>query len=284
MDASKKAYKKLTNANGLIRVFSIISLILCILAVTLEPLGKLIYNMIFTNEIKYLLVNSFKSYVNMTQYSYIFLVMTLALMIAAFSSKRKKNIGQGFATLMMIVPIVACVNVAIDMFDYLDSSAFDYYMHSADNNKFRGIAVLMVYVLALASALLLVLCGLVLLIKAAGEKATEITYIPKPVKVVPQPSFAPQQGGFAQPQGMNNGFVAAPFAANNNAQSPFAPPAENAIPASAPIISEPMTQEPAVNKLPETEQQTQALPKTCSDCGATLADNAKFCKNCGKPV
>ena len=63
MDTINRAYKKLTNANGIIRVFSIIALVISLIGVLLEPLGKLIYNMSFSNKIDYLLVKTFKTYI-----------------------------------------------------------------------------------------------------------------------------------------------------------------------------------------------------------------------------
>lgn len=283
MDASKKTYKKLTNANGLIRAFGIISLILCVVSMTLEPLGKLIYNMIFNNKINYLLVDDFEEYAYMTQYSCIFLVMSLALVIAAFSSKSKKNIGQGFSSLMVVVPIVVCVNVVIDMLNYLD--VFVNYEGAADNIMFKLVATLLVYVLALVQAFLLVLSGLVLLIKAAGEKPTEIVSVTKKIKPQPQQAYNPQQGGFAQPQSFNNADVgAAGFAMGNNAQTPLAQPNNNAIPASAPIAGGFSSYSAQDTQSTSDTAQTVSQLKICPDCKAELAENTKFCKNCGRPV
>ncbi len=308
MEVSNKAYKKLTNANGLVRVFSIISTVICVVAVLLEPLGKLLYNMIFSKKIDYLMVKTFKSYVAATQYSYIFLAMSIALIVAAFSSKNKKNIGQGFSCLMVIVPIVTSVDIVIDMLDYTKSSIFKAYMNGADNLKFRGLMILMVYVLALCAALILIICGAALLVKASGERPTEvIAVVNAKIRPAAQPmGFNPQQNQFGQPGGFqpnnqfgqqgfggNGGFGAAPFASNNNmnnnTQSPFAPPQNNAVAASAPMMeevrTENITQNPVVKEAEQTVTETaSALPKVCSECGTVLADNAKFCKNCGKPV
>jgi hypothetical protein len=142
-----------------------------------------------------------------------------------------------------------------------------------------------------------------LVIKASGEKPTEVTYVPVKIKQKPaQPNFAPQNqfnpnanNGFAQPQGFNapGGFGAAPFGAPNaNMQSPFAKPQDQAVPASAPLMddlktssgdvkTDAVTFSPAPEK---TEQPSASLPKVCPECGTVLADNAKFCKGCGKPV
>ncbi len=303
MDTINRAYKKLTNANGIIRVFSIIALVVSLIGVLLEPLGKLIYNMIFSNKIDYLLVKTFKTYIVSSQYSIIFLVMSIVLMVAAFSSKRKKNIGQGFGSLYVLVPVVACIAPFIDMIDYFNSGVHKYYSNGADNLKFRDLCVILVYILPICAAVLFLLCGLMLVIKASGEKPTEVTYIPVKIKQKPaQPNFAPQNqfdpnanNGFAQPQGFNapGGFGAAPFGAPNaNMQSPFAKPQDQAVPASAPLMDDLKTSSgdvktDAVNFSPapeKTEQPSASLPKVCPECGTVLADNAKFCKGCGKPV
>lgn len=311
MDMSKKAYKKLTNANGLVRVFSIIALILGVIALLLEPIGRLIYNMIFTNKADYLIANTVKEYFSSIQYSLILFVLTIALMIAAFSSKNKKNIGQGFSSLLVLVPIATSVIPTIDLIDYLGSNTFKYMMKGADNLKFRALLILMVFILILCVAVLLLISGLVLVARASGEKPTEVTYIETALKKRPASQqgfnhqqqfnqFNPQQNqfnpnnGFAQPQGFNNnntvgGFGAAPFAANNNnTQSPFAKPQDNAVPASAPLMNEIKTempsQTPAAQEDPKPSEPAGALPKVCEECGTVLADNAKFCKNCGKPV
>ena len=339
MDTINKAYKKLTNANGAVRVFSIIALILSFMGVMLEPLGKLLYNMIFKNDVKHLLISStdsFKSYVFMSEYSIIFFVMTIVLMVAAFSSKHKKNIGQGFGSLFVLVPIVTSIVPLTNMIDYLKSRSFEYAMKGSNNIQFRAISTLLVYLLPVCTATLLVICGLILVSKASGEKPTEITYVPTkinnrpsaPQGFVPQNQFGqfgqpnnqfnPQQNGFGQPAntgfgqqnnafGVNNGgFGAVPFAApSENTQSPFAKPQENAVPASAPVMDEirtaaptekpPFKDEPVTEKPFEpvkdepkpfepVQEEPKTLPKVCSDCGTVLADNAKFCKNCGKPV
>ena len=250
MDTINRAYKKLTNANGAVRFFSILAFIIGLIGVLLEPLGKLLYNMIFDKKIDNLLVKGFKQYINASQYSIIFFVMTIILMVAAFSSKHKKNIGQGFGSLFVLVPLITSIVPIMDMIDYLKSSTFEYYMKGADNLRFRGIAILMVYVLALSAALLLVLSGLILVCKASSEKPTEITYVPTKLKngfdaqqgfghqgqfgqFNENKAFAPANNGFANAQGFSEpntvgGFGAAPFAVpSENTQQPFARPNEN---------------------------------------------------------
>ena len=71
MDTINRAYKKLTNANGAVRVFSIIALVLATIGTLLEPLARTLYNMIFTNDVKYLLVSKFKEYLKISQWSII---------------------------------------------------------------------------------------------------------------------------------------------------------------------------------------------------------------------
>ncbi len=308
MDTINRAYKKLTNANGIIRVFSIIALVIALIGSLLEPLGKLIYNMIFSNKIDYLLVKTFKSYIVSSQYSLLFLVMSVVLMVAAFSSKRKKNIGQGFGSLYVLVPVVVSIAPFIDMLDYFKSGAHKYYSNGADNLKFRDLCIILVYILPLCAAVLFLLCGLMLVVKASGEKPTEVTYVPVKVKQKPvQQGFAPQNQfnqnmnqGFGQPQGFNNnnntmgGFGTAPFGAlSGNTQSPFARPQDTAVPASAPLMDEVNTFMPKPEKndadtfapiTEKTEQPAAGLPKVCPECGTVLAENAKFCKGCGKPV
>ena len=324
MDMTKKAYKKLTNANGLVRLFSIISLILGVIAVLLEPLSRLLYNMIFTNKVDYVFVNTFKSYINASQNSYILLAASVALLIASFSSKNKKNIGQGFSSLMILVPIIASVQPAISMFDYLDSASFKYWMDGADNLKFKGLVILFVYLFVLIVAALLIISGLVLLIRASGEKPTEVTYVERAGKKPQQMGFNPQQNqfnqfgapqnGFANPnmnnpyanpntQGFNGnnntvgGFGAAPFAApkadpNTQTQSMFAAPKPEPVTSSGSSIADDLlkqnTSAPSAAEITSAPAEKTpgdtGLTKVCSECGTVLNENAKFCKGCGKPV
>ena len=253
MDASNKAYKKLTNANGLVRFFSIVTLILSIVGVLLEPLSKLIYNMIFTKKLDYMFVSGFKNYLKFSENFYVFLVMSIALLVAAFSSKTKKNIGQGFSSLFLLISAIMTVSPVMDMIDYFDSSLHKYYSNGADNLKFRDITYISYYIITILIAVLFIICGISLLAKASGERATEVTVVPGRSKKAPQQGFAPQgqfapnngfnpqnqfgQQGFGNP--VNNGFAASPFAApsnnnfapNNNAFKPnsntFAPKPES---------------------------------------------------------
>ena len=308
MDMTKKAYKKLTNANGLVRLFSIISLVLGVIAVLLEPCSRLLYNMIFTNKVDYILVNTFKSYINATQHSYILLAATVALMIAAFSSKNKKNIGQGFSSLMVLIPIITAVQPTISMFDYLDSQTFKYYMDGADNLKFKGLVILCVYLLVLIVALLLVISGLVLLIKASGEKPTEVTYVESGRNKPQQMGFNPQQNqfnqfgapqnGFGNPnmpnafanpntQGFNGnnntigGFGAAPFGApktDPNTQSMFSAPKPEPVTSGGSIADDLLKRDttvPAAEPAP-AEITTAPAEKTQDGTGLT-----KVCSECG---
>ena len=322
MDMTKKAYKKLTNANGIVRLFSIIALVLGVIAVLLEPLSRLLYNMIFTTKAKYLIVNDFKSYVNATQYSYVLLAMTIALMIAAFSSKRKKNIGQGFSSLMILLPLTLSVYPCISFVDYITSEMFKSWMNSADNIKFRAIVMLSVYLLIIIVALLLIISGLILLMKASGEKPTEVTYVEVGSKKPQQMGFNPQQNqfnqfaspqnnGFAGPtmpnafanpntQGFNannntaGGFGAAPFGAPggdpNTTQSLFAASKPEPVTSGGSSIADDLlkqnTSAPTEKTAAPAEktQDNPGLTKVCSECGTVLNENAKFCKGCGKPV
>jgi hypothetical protein len=179
MDASNKAYKKLTNANGLVRFFSIFPLILSIVGVLLEPLSKLIYNMVFTKKVDYMFANGFKNYLKSAEGFYVFLVMSIALIVAAFSSKTKKNIGQGFSSLFLIVPAIMAVTPVMDLIDYFDSTMHKYYSNGADNLKFRDLTYISYYIITILIAVLFIICGITLLARASGERATEVTAVPK---------------------------------------------------------------------------------------------------------
>ena len=209
MDTTNKATKKLTNANGLVRVLSIIAFILGVIAVLIEPLGKVLYNAIFTTKIDYLLVREFKRYLIAFQNSYILLALSLILIIAAFSSKKKKNIGQGFGAILVVVPVFVALYPFIEMIDMLKSTGFKNYMKGADNLKFIALSGLAVYLLVVVVAFLLMICGVVILAKAAGETPTDI----KTVLGKKNNSFAP--GGYdPNAQFMPNN----QFAFNNNFQ------------------------------------------------------------------
>lgn len=266
MDAKKAAYKKLTNANGMIRAFSIIALILSMIGVLLEPVGKLIYNMIFTRKIDYLFVEGIKNYIEFSEIFFVFLAMSIALMIAAFSSKTKKNIGQGFSSLLVLVPAILAVDPFMDMLDYFDSGAFRLYMKSADNLKYRGIIYLSYYIIVIAVAVMFVICGIALLVKASGEKATEITAVPRKSKKNPQQGFNPQ-GQFIPQNGtnpqnqfnMNNQFSQPGFNDPGNAATAAAfamPSSDNAFkPDSNTIAPAPQTAE---NKFVQNDPSTFA--------------------------
>lgn len=218
MDTTNKAYKKLTNANGLVRVLSIIAFILGLIAVLIEPLGKVLYNAIFTKKIDYLLVRDFKRYLIAFQNSYVLLALTLILIIAAFSSKKKKNIGQGFGSILVVVPVCVALYPFIEMIDMLKSTGFKNYMKGADNLKFYALSGLFVYLLVIVVAFLLMICGVILLARAARENPTEVT----PVYGKKNNTFAP--GGFdpnAQFQPNNQ------FAFNNQFQKNDAIPQDD---------------------------------------------------------
>ena len=279
MADNTKVYKKLTNASGFIRLMSLIAFILSALGIAIEPLGKLIYNMIFKNDTNSLVVSGAVAFFNAFQHSIIICTVSLMLVIAAFSSKRKKNIGQGFSAALVLVPLAASVYPTISMIEFLSEGAFKSYMNGADNIKFRGISILLVYLVPLCAALILMLCGVILSIKAMGEKAVEVVYVPKKQK---QQLSAPLNNGF------NNGF--APMNAPVQPQGFERPqviddkPLENL--ADRQTFAPEITQEkkPFADEPKAPEPQEPPKERVCVQCGASLADNAKFCKKCGHPV
>ncbi|WP_028504602.1 zinc-ribbon domain-containing protein [Ruminococcus sp. FC2018] len=298
MAEQKKVYKKLTSASGFIRLLSIVCFVLCVVTLVLEPVGKLIYNSTFENDINFLLVNGYRAYFNAFQHALILCILSLALIIAAFSSKTRKNIGQGFSALLVLIPLVSSIYPTIGLIDYFNDGVFKSYMNGADNMKFKGISILLVFVIPLFVALMLVLCGFILSCKNLAEKKpTEVTYIP-PRKKTPAPA---QQHGVPQQMGQTPMPGSQQFAVNNGGfiplqNNPYAPPvsAEN-VKKTAPEHDSDMrtaapTEKPEKESPPERENKTVEKTdgavsdkKICPNCNAELAASAKFCKVCGTP-
>lgn len=295
MAEQKKVYKKLTSASGFIRLLSIVCFVLCVLTLVLEPVGKLIYNSIFENDIKFLVVSGYRSYFNAFQHTMILCVLSLALIVAAFSSKTKKNIGQGFSALMVLVPLVSSIYPLIGLIDYFSDGVFKDYMNGADNLKFKGISILLVYLIPLFAALMLVLCGVILSCKNLGEKKpAEVTYI------APRKKRPAVQQGMTQQMGQPPVSGGQPFAVNNGGfipmqNNPYAPPiSETDDKRSAhehnrdirPVAKENPQENNTVerdNRVVEKTEEKAPEKKICPNCNAELAGTAKFCKVCGAP-
>lgn len=280
MAEQNRAFKKLTSASGFIRFASILCLILSVVAVALEPISKIIYNMTFKNDVKYVIVKGYVAFFTAFQPAIIMCVLSLILIVAAFSSKTKKNIGPGFSAVYVFLPLAASASSVVGLIDYIKSDLFDWYMKGADNLKFRGMSILLVYALPLFIAFILLICGIILCCKYLGEKVrVEVPTIQRRVKA----SKAEPQSFMQTPPVMMPQSMPAPQADNSGFGAPVPPVMQPS--GIAPQNEEPAAAaEPEKPIIPEAPKQESSGTKVCPNCGTELSSAAKFCKVCGTPV
>lgn len=248
---AKKIYtKKLTYAGMSLCLLSFFAFILSAAGALADPVGKLVYNNVFTNKIDFLFTPDIFAYVNTYGLSCALAIFSL---VAFFTSARAKGI------MIYYVTVKGHFSNAITM--------------GYDNDKFRVALSLADDVLPFIAAFLLFIGGLVIAGRLMGEDfAVEIPVAAKTPDNAPAPipMTTPQEQSFAQPD-----------------MSQFRKP-DNAEPVMSQSVVEPeipQQTEPIEPPTETTEQPAwQTAPEKCPHCGSELKSGAKFCSVCGNKV
>lgn len=248
---AKKIYtKKLTYAGMSLCLLSFFAFILSAAGALADPVGKLVYNNVFTNKIDFLFTPDIFAYVNTYGLSCALAIFSL---VAFFTSARAKGI------MIYYVTVKGHFSNAITM--------------GYDNDKFRVALSLADDVLPFIAAFLLFIGGLVIAGRLMGEDfAVEIPVAAKTPDNAPAPipMTTPQEQSFAQPD-----------------MSQFRKP-DNAEPVMSQSVVEPEIPQQTEPIEPPTETAEQPVeqtaPEKCPHCGSELKSGAKFCSVCGNKV
>ena len=257
---AKKIYtKKLTYAGMSLCLLSFFAFILSAAGALADPVGKLVYNNVFTNKIDFLFTPD---------------IFSLVAFFTSARAKGKKKLDGAFAGFLILFPLVVMITKGIMIYYVTVKGHFSNAITMGyDNDKFRVALSLADDVLPFIAAFLLFIGGLVIAGRLMGEDfAVEIPVAAKTPDNAPAPipMTTPQEQSFAQPD-----------------MSQFRKP-DNAEPVMSQSVVEPeipQQTEPIEPPTETTEQPAwQTAPEKCPHCGSELKSGAKFCSVCGNKV
>lgn len=244
---AKKIYtKKLTYAGMSLCLLSFFAFILSAAGALADPVGKLVYNNVFTNKIDFLFTPDIFAYVNTYGLSCALAIFSLVAFFTSARAKGKKKLDGAFAGFLILFPLVVMITKGIMIYYVTVKGHFSNAITMGyDNDKFRVALSLADDVLPFIAAFLLFIGGLVIAGRLMGE------------------DFA----------------VEIPVAAKtpDNAEPVMS---QSVVEPEIPQQTEP-TEPPA-----ETDEQPveQTAPEKCPHCGSELKSGAKFCSVCGNKV
>ncbi len=272
---AKKIYtKKLTYAGMSLCLLSFFAFILSAAGALADPVGKLIYNNVFTNKIDFMFTPDIFAYVNIYGLSCALVIFSLVVFFTCARAKGKKKLDGAFAGFLILFPLVVMITKGVMIYYVLVKGHFSNAITMGyDNDKFRVALSLADDVLPFIAAFLLFIGGLVIAGRLMGEDfAVEIPVAAKAPENTPAPipMAMPQEQSFAQPD-----------------MSQFRKP-DNAEPVMSQSVTEPEQAEPTeapTDTADVTEQPVwQTTPEKCPHCGSDLKSGAKFCSVCGNKV
>ena len=259
---AKKIYtKKLTYAGMSLCLLSFFAFILSAAGALADPVGKLVYNNVFTNKIDFLFTPDIFAYVNTYGLSCALAIFSLVAFFTSARAKGKKKLDGAFAGFLILFPLVVMITKGIMIYYVMVKGHFSNAITMGyDNDKFRVALSLADDVLPFIAAFLLFIGGLVIAGRLMGEDfAVEIPVAAKtPDKApAPIPMTTPQEQSFAQPD-MSQSVVEPEIPQQTE---PIEPPTETA-----------------------EQPVEQTAPEKCPHCGSELKSGAKFCSVCGNKV
>lgn len=244
---AKKIYtKKLTYAGMSLCLLSFFAFILSAAGALADPVGKLVYNNVFTNKIDFLFTPDIFAYVNTYGLSCALAIFSLVAFFTSARAKGKKKLDGAFAGFLILFPFVVMITKGIMIYYVTVKGHFSNAITMGyDNDKFRVALSLADDVLPFIAAFLLFIGGLVIAGRLMGE------------------DFA----------------VEIPVAAktSDNAEPVMS---QSVVEPEIPQQTEPI--EPPTETAEQPVEQT--APEKCPHCGSELKSGAKFCSVCGNKI
>ena len=256
---AKKIYtKKLTYAGMSLCLLSFFAFILSVAGALADPVGKLVYNNVFTNKIDFLFTPDIFAYVNTYGLSCALAIFSLVAFFTSARAKGKKKLDGAFAGFLILFPFVVMITKGIMIYYVTVKGHFSNAITMGyDNDKFRVALSLADDVLPFIAAFLLFIGGLVIAGRLMGEDfAVEIPVAAK------TPDNAPDMSQFRKP---------------DNAEPVMS---QSVVESEIPQQTEPI--EPPTETAEQPVEQT--APEKCPHCGSELKSGAKFCSVCGNKV
>lgn len=271
---AKKIYtKKLTYAGMSLCLLSFFAFILSAAGALADPVGKLVYNNVFTNKIDFMFTPDIFAYVNIYGLSCALVIFSLVAFFTSARAKGKKKIDGAFAAFLILFPLVVMITKGIMIYYVMVKGHFSNAItRGYDNDKFRVALSLADDVLPFIAAFLLFIGGLVIAGRLMGEDfAVEIPVAAKTPDSTPAPipMAAPQEQSFVQPD-------ITQFRKPDNAE----PVMSQGV--TEPEISQEIPQQTEVAEPADTAEQSAA--EKCPHCGSELKSGAKFCSVCGNKI
>lgn len=271
---AKKIYtKKLTYAGMSLCLLSFFAFILSTAGALADPVGKLVYNNVFTNKIDFMFTPDIFAYVNIYGLSCALVIFSLVAFFTSARAKGKKKIDGAFAGFLILFPLVVMITKGIMIYYVMVKGHFSNAItRGYDNDKFRVALSLADDVLPFIAAFLLFIGGLVIAGRLMGEDfAVEIPVAAKTPDSTPAPipMAAPQEQSFVQPD-------ITQFRKPDNAE---------------PVMSQGVTESEISQEIPQqtevaepADTAEQPAAEKCPHCGSELKSGAKFCSVCGNKI
>lgn len=243
--------KKLTNTKGFPLVMMVLAFLFSAAGVVQEFAMNLVYKNVFKgdNLVDYVLLNG-KGFFEVYGDAVTAFVFTFLVMFALIGGVGKKTTGTKEGVLLICSGVALAVEPACNTIKFLIDGGLK--GTESDGELFRAVNQLVCYALPVLVALLVILSGLGILIKAVVSKTTVEVF------------------------------------RNNTAAAPATPEVKEEIPAPvveevAPVVEEisaPVAEEVA----PAAEEAVAVIEEAsnvCKACGGEIAEGAKFCRHCG---
>ena len=159
---AKKIYtKKLTYAGMSLCLLSFFAFILSAAGALADPVGKLVYNNVFTNKIDFLFTPDIFAYVNTYGLSCALAIFSLVAFFTSARAKGKKKLDGAFAGFLILFPLVVMITKGIMIYYVTVKGHFSNAITMGyDNDKFRVALSLADDVLPFIAAFLLFIGGL----------------------------------------------------------------------------------------------------------------------------
>lgn len=136
---AKKIYtKKLTYAGMSLCLLSFFAFILSAAGALADPVGKLVYNNVFTNKIDFLFTPDIFAYVNTYGLSCALAIFSLVAFFTSARAKGKKKLDGAFAGFLILFPLVVMITKGIMIYYVMVKGHFSNAITMGyDNDKFR---------------------------------------------------------------------------------------------------------------------------------------------------
>ena len=169
---AKKIYtKKLTYAGMSLCLLSFFAFILSAAGALADPVGKLVYNNVFTNKIDFLFTPDIFAYVNTYGLSCALAIFSLVAFFTSARAKGKKKLDGAFAGFLILFPLVVMITKGIMIYYVTVKGHFSNAITMGyDNDKFRVALSLADDVPPFIAAFLLFIGGLVIAGRLMGEE------------------------------------------------------------------------------------------------------------------